>query len=77
MADPLLVSEAKRGLYLHDLDAETLRYLADAMEEHAIAVRKEEAASGAKKMRHAHSSLLRLWAERFRTDAYRLEDDNA
>lgn len=75
MADTI-VSEAKRQLYLHDLDAETLRYLADALEEHAIAVRIEEAASSGKKMRHAHSGMLALWAERFRTDANRLEDDN-
>ena len=71
-----LASEVKGHLYLHDLDAETLRYLADALEEHAIAVRKEEAASGRKKMPHAHSSMLALWAERFRTDANRLEDAN-
>ena len=30
-----LVSEAKRRLYLHDLDAETLRYLGDALDQHA------------------------------------------
>jgi len=71
-----LVSDAKRHLYLHDLDAETLRYLAEALEREAMACHAMEEQSARKKMRHVHSSLLRLWAERFRTDANRLEDDN-
>jgi hypothetical protein len=71
-----LVAESKHRLYLHDLDAETLRYLAEALHEHAFAVRAEEQAGEQKKMRHAHSGMLFLWAERFRTDANRLEDSD-
>lgn len=69
-----LVSEAKRRLYLHDLDAETLRYLGDALDQHADTCHAAECESPANKMTHAHSTMLRLWAERFRTDANRLED---
>lgn len=75
MADTM-VSEAKGRLYLHDLDAETLRWLGDALDEHADAVRAEEQAGGARKMTHAASAMLRLWADRFRTDANRLEDSD-
>lgn len=76
MADPLLVSEAKRGLYLHDLDAETLRWLGDSLQEYADICRVWEKSHGQAKMRHANSAFLRLMADRFRTDANRLEDDH-
>lgn len=76
MADAVLVSEAKRNLYLHDLDAETLRWLGDSLEEYADILREQEKDSGQKKLRHAGSALLRLWADRFRTDANRLEDND-
>lgn len=72
----LLVADVKAHLYLHDLDAETLRWLGDSLEEYATAVRAEEEASGQKKMGHAHSAMLRLWADRFRTDANRMEETN-
>ena len=70
------VSEAKRNLYLHDLDAETLRWLGESLEMYANILRVEEEEGGQKKMRHAGSALLRLWADRFRTDANRLEDSD-
>lgn len=76
MEDSLLVSDANRALYLHDLDAETLRFLGDSLEEYADIARVEETARGTAKLRHARSALLRLWADRFRTDANRLEDTN-
>jgi len=73
MADALLVSDAKQNLCLHDLDAETLRWLGDSLEEYADICRVWEKNNGTKKLRHAGSALLRLWADRFRTDANRLE----
>ena len=76
MTDTVLVSEAKRNLYLHDLDAETLRWLGDSLDEHADICRVWEKSHGPCKMRHAGSALLRLWADRFRTDANRLEDSD-
>lgn len=77
MADPLLASDANRVLYLHDLDAETLRWLGDSLEEYADICRVWEKNHGSQKLRHAGSALLRLWADRFRTDANRLEDTDA
>ena len=74
MAYDKLVSAATRGLYLHDLDAETLRWLGDSLEEYADICRVWEKNNGTAKLRHDGSALLRLWADRFRTDANRLED---
>ena len=74
MMSDTLVSEVKSRLYLHGLDAETLRYLGDALDQHADTCHAAECETPAKKMTHAHSSMLRLWAERFWTDANRLED---
>ena len=74
MPDDKLVSAATQGLYLHDLDAETLRWLGDSLEEYADICRVWENNNGTAKLRHAGSALLRLWADRFRTDANRLED---
>ena len=73
MPDDKLVSAATQGLYLHDLDAETLRWLGDSLEEYADICRVWEKNNGPTKLRHAGSALLRLWADRFRTDANRLE----
>lgn len=73
MADTL-VSDVDRRLYIHDLDAETLRWISDELKEHADSVRQWEEEYGPRKMRHARSSLLRVWAERFGTDANRMED---
>lgn len=64
----------EKTLYSQDLDAETLRWLADELGEHAESVRQWEL-YGPRKMRHARSSLLRVWAERFATDANKLEDE--
>jgi len=65
----------EKTLYSQDLDAETLRWLADELKEHADSVRQWEEEYGPRKMRHARSSLLRVWAERFGTDANKLEDE--
>ena len=73
MPDDKLVSAVTQGLCLHDLDAETLRWLGDSLEEYADICRVWEKTNGTKKLRHAGSALLRLWADRFRTDASRLE----
>ena len=65
----------EKTLYSQDLDAETLRWLADELKEHAESVRQWEEEYGPRKMRHASSALLRMWADRFDTDANKLEDE--
>lgn len=74
MNDPVLVSDVRLGLYLHDIDADTLRLLGDMLTEYADIRRVWESGDTQKEMRFAGSEYLRLWGGRFRTDANRLED---
>ena len=66
-------TDTRPGVY--DIDVDTLRFLADNLREHADNLRAWEEECGPRKMRHASSALLRVWADRFDTDANKLEDE--
>jgi len=68
--------DTTQARYVTGIDNETLRFLAEALDDQADVRHAWEAEHGPKKMRHASSALLRLWADRFRTEANRLEDSD-
>jgi hypothetical protein len=66
--------DTTQARYVTGIDSATLRFLAEALDDQANVRHAWEAENGPKKMRHAGSALLRLWADRFQTEANRLED---